>query len=339
MERMPLLSVIVPVYNTKEYLSRCMESLTHQKCTGIEILLVDDGSQDGSGALCDSYAQREENVIVIHQENQGLGFARNAGLNAARGQYVTFLDSDDYVDEDMYACLIGKMISEGADAAFCDFCHVKKDGTRIGKEATIREGVYSGAELAAAMLGAAPQSKADFDFDMSVCKGVYSRKVIEENNIRFCSERKTICEDLIFNLAYLSKAADVVYIKKSFYYYCENEGSLTHRYIAGRLCKEKQLYEQVLAAAQWLTEQQRLRFHRLFLARVRMTIRQEVFRSQKTAFGEQLKAIRGIAEDDLVQAVIRGYPIGQNPIKLRVFHTFLKRRWVLGMYILIRLNG
>jgi hypothetical protein len=232
-----------------------------------------------------------------------------------------------------------QILSQKVDAAFCDFCHVKKDGTQISVQSPIPEGVYTAEELAVAMLGAEPEAKTDFNFELSVCKSVYSRKIIEENHARFCSERKTISEDLIFNLEYLSAAVAVVYVKKGLYYYCENTGSLTRRYMDDRLCKEKQLYDQVRGTARWHTEQQLLRLHRLFLGRIRMTIRQEVFRSPKKAFGKQLQAIRDIAEDEWVQAVIQGYPIKRNPIKLRVFHTFLKRKWALGMYILIRLNG
>lgn len=340
MEKQPLLSVIVPVYNTGKYLSRCMDSLKRQVYGNLEIILVDDGSKDESGALCDRYAAEERNVIVLHKENQGLGYARNSGLDAAHGEYVTFLDSDDYVDENMYSHMIAEMATQNTETAFCDFCHVKSDGTKVLSESAIRAGAYTGFELAASMLGAAPEAGSDFDFDMSVCKGIYSRKIIEENNIRFCSERKTICEDLIFNLEYLPKAASVVYVKRSFYYYCENAGSLTHRYITDRLQKEKQLYEQVMfVAGVWLDDRQRQHFDRLFLARIRMTIRQEVFRDGEKSLRAKLMEIKEITKDATVRSVIEQYPLERNPIKLRIFHTFLKRNCILGMYLLIKLNG
>lgn len=339
MEKQPLLSVIVPVYNTGDFLPRCMDSLKRQVYGNLEIILVDDGSKDESGALCDQYAAGEGNVTVLHKENQGLGYARNSGLDVARGEYVTFLDSDDYVDQDMYSSLISAMIAENAQAAFCDFCHVRSDGAKVVSASAINEGVYTGLELAACMLGAAPESKTDCDFDMSVCKGVYSRKIIGQYNIRFCSERKTICEDLIFNMEYLPKVANAVYVKKGFYYYCENAGSLTHRYIMDRLRKEKALYEQVITVTDEWLDKQRLRLDRLFLARIRMTIRQEVFRGKDIPLCSKLKEIERIAEDTTVRAVIESYPVRRNTLKLRVFHTFLKCKCILGMYILIKLNG
>lgn len=97
-----MISVIVPVYNTKAYLGRCVDSLLRQTYRDLEIILVDDGSTDGSGELCDSYAAGDERVRVFHKENGGSSSARNLGLDKAAGEYVGFVDSDDYVDPDMY---------------------------------------------------------------------------------------------------------------------------------------------------------------------------------------------------------------------------------------------
>ena len=98
----PKVSIIVPVYNVEKYLVRCMESLLNQTLKEIEIILVDDGSPDNCPQMCDEYARRDSRVKVIHKSNAGLGYARNSGLDVAVGEYIAFVDSDDYVDTSMY---------------------------------------------------------------------------------------------------------------------------------------------------------------------------------------------------------------------------------------------
>ena len=106
MEKNPLISVIVPIYDVESYLPKCVESVLRQTYTNLEIILVDDGSPDNSGKICDDFAARDPRVRVIHKENGGLSSARNAGLDAAHGEYITFLDSDDWIAEDAYEHLL-----------------------------------------------------------------------------------------------------------------------------------------------------------------------------------------------------------------------------------------
>lgn len=106
---MEIISVIVPAYNVKMYLERCMNSIIHQTYQALEIILVDDGSTDGTGELCDEIAKRDARIIVIHKENGGLADARNAGLEIASGAFVSFIDSDDYIETDMYESMIAEM--------------------------------------------------------------------------------------------------------------------------------------------------------------------------------------------------------------------------------------
>lgn len=106
MEQEILLSVIIPVYNVEEYLPRCLESVLNQTYSNLEILLVDDGTPDSSGQICDAYAARDSRIRVIHKENGGLSSARNAGLDAATGEYIAFLDSDDWIEPETYETLL-----------------------------------------------------------------------------------------------------------------------------------------------------------------------------------------------------------------------------------------
>ncbi len=121
------ISIIVPVYNVEKYLEKCVDSILKQTFTDFELILVDDGSPDNSGAICDQYAEKDARVKVIHKENGGLSSARNAGIDVARGKYLGFIDSDDYIAEDMYALLYNNIVKEEADMSICGIYDVYKD--------------------------------------------------------------------------------------------------------------------------------------------------------------------------------------------------------------------
>lgn len=123
------ISVIVPVYNVRDYLGQCVESLTAQTYEALEIILIDDGSTDSSGALCDALAERDGRIRVIHQKNGGAANAKNAGLRAATGTYLAFADSDDFVEPDAYAFMVTRLEESGADVICCGYRNVFTDGT------------------------------------------------------------------------------------------------------------------------------------------------------------------------------------------------------------------
>ena len=114
MDPKPMISVIVPVYNVESYLARCVDSILTQTYQNLEVILVDDGSKDNSGVICDDYARRDSRVNVIHKENGGLSSARNAGIEAAGGEYLAFVDSDDWIEPDAYERLLSAMQKHAA---------------------------------------------------------------------------------------------------------------------------------------------------------------------------------------------------------------------------------
>lgn len=126
-EKNPLISVVVPVYKVEKYLDRCVESLVAQTYTNLEIILVDDGSPDSCPALCDAWAEKDPRIVVVHKPNGGLSDARNAGIAAAHGQYIGFVDSDDYVSTDMYEALYSQLVETGADISICGVADVYAD--------------------------------------------------------------------------------------------------------------------------------------------------------------------------------------------------------------------
>ena len=124
----PLLSIIVPVYKVENYLQKCIDSILAQTFTDFELILVEDGSPDGCPALCDAAAAKDARIRVLHQKNGGLSAARNAGLDVARGEWIGFVDSDDYIAPEMYETLYKAVQSTGADLALCDYAEVDETG-------------------------------------------------------------------------------------------------------------------------------------------------------------------------------------------------------------------
>ncbi len=139
MKESPLISVIVPVYRVEQYLDRCLRSITEQTYRNLEIILVDDGSPDNSGAICDAWAAKDHRIQVVHKQNAGAGAARNTGLDLAAGDIISMIDSDDYLEVHMYEHLLGLM-TEDVDIAECDICWTEQDDLKMddGSAADVR---------------------------------------------------------------------------------------------------------------------------------------------------------------------------------------------------------
>lgn len=143
------ISVIVPVYNVEKYIDRCICSILNQSYQEIEVLLIDDGSTDHSGEICEMYAKRDCRIIVHHKENEGLSEARNVGMRLASGMYIVFIDSDDYIEQDMLETLYYRMQKDKSDLAICNFSYVNEEGhpeIELNKDMPIKDEVISGAE-------------------------------------------------------------------------------------------------------------------------------------------------------------------------------------------------
>lgn len=139
---MPELSIIVPVYKVEKYLPRCIDSILVQTFGDFELILIDDGSPDGCGRICDEYARKDKRIVVIHQKNMGVSAARNAGLDIARGRYIGFVDSDDWIEPQMYEVMMDAIRENGADMAVCGVRYADEDG-KFTRADRLSEGVYS----------------------------------------------------------------------------------------------------------------------------------------------------------------------------------------------------
>jgi glycosyltransferase involved in cell wall biosynthesis len=241
---MSFFSIIVPVYNVEDWIGRCLDSILADRCTDMELILVDDGSTDRSGGICDRYAASHTNVKVIHKENGGLASARNAGIEAASGEWVAFIDSDDWVDRDCFDRvreLLARLEGEELDIVKFGFRRISGDESREFLPC-VPEGAYDRGRVLSELLPVAFGSGRISDstihtFILSACAHIYRRDLLTRTGIRFVSEREVGSEDFLFLYSLFIRASGVYVTHSVWYNYEMREGSLTGKYREG-------LYEQ-----------------------------------------------------------------------------------------------
>ena len=215
----PMVSIIVPIYNAEQYLRRCVDSILNQEYTDYELLLVNDGSTDASGDICEEYGDRDPRVIVIQKENTGVSDSRNRALDRARGKYLQFLDSDDWITPDATRLFVRAAEEYGCDMVISDFYRVV--GERLSTKGDIEEeGVLTREEFAAHMM----ENPADFYYGVLWNK-LYRRDIVEEHNLRMDTDINW-CEDFMFNLEYIRYAKVFYALHAPIYYYVKRKGSL-----------------------------------------------------------------------------------------------------------------
>ena len=231
---MPVVSIIVPVYKVEPYLARCVESLRNQTLKDIEIILVDDGSPDNCPRMCDEFAKADPRIRVIHKENGGLSSARNAGLRAAQGQYIGFVDSDDTVDPDMYQNMLEIAQREQVDFVMSDYLRIPASGKPFLKTLEILPGRYDKDAIRNKIF---PQlimgENVDYGPLLSVWHCLYRADFLIGNSI-FFDEKVRWSEDNIFS-AIVGYYADSFYYMKGqgLYHYHQNPGTITTSYRKG----------------------------------------------------------------------------------------------------------
>lgn len=217
------LSIIVPVYNVEKYLERCIKSLLNQTMDKIEIILVNDGSTDGSTYICKKYKKLSNKIKYIESENKGCSHARNLGIKKSIGKYLMFVDSDDYVELDYCLLMYEKIEKEELDLVQCDFKIVDKEGLELKKESK-----------------KIPTDTKNFLIENNECGYIWNKifksKIIKKNNLKF-PEKSHMYEDMIFVFKYCIHVEKISLIDKKIYYYVQNEKSVMNT------ITEKRIYD------------------------------------------------------------------------------------------------
>lgn len=224
---MKLLSIIVPTYNVRLYVGECVQSLLHQDYKNFEIIIVDDGSNDGSSEICDSLQRLDSRVKVIHQKNAGLSSARNSGLKVATGDYISFIDSDDLVSPTMFTELIDSLEKNNADVAICNF------------EVFNRENRYKGTRYIDEVIDYSKDNQVKFfgaALDSS-CNRVYRSEPIKKNGIYFEHKNVVAQEDFWFLVRLFCHISRIVTVSSGNYLYRERGSSISKSHTDGDITR------------------------------------------------------------------------------------------------------
>lgn len=330
-------SIIIPVYNVEPYLDQCVQSVLSQTLKEIEVILVDDGSPDGCPAMCDAYAQQDNRVKVIHKKNGGLGFARNSGLDVATGEYVAFVDSDDFIAPNMMEVLYNTAIQYGADevrSGVIFYENGKKTLRHDVDKITVFQGKEEVKRFVFDYLGPAPEEYRDSKYLMSVWLALHSRKVIEENHIRFTSERQTLSEDLVFGIEVFPKMDCVVCVPDCFYYYRKNPQSLTHHFSWEKYKRQEVMFKAVKERLDTVYSKEEYwpYFLRLKFRYMRNYISQSF--SLDGNLLERKRLMNAMLQDEMWHDLFSEYPYSRLP-KLKRIYFFLAKHKMTNLLFIV----
>lgn len=214
-----LITIVVPVYKVERYLEKCVESVLKQTYSNLEIILVDDGSPDNCGKICDSYAALDNRVVVIHKENGGLSDARNVAIDIAKGQYIAFVDSDDYVHEQYISYLYELLLDNCADISICEFDHMTEEGIRINHPlSNKKQMILNQKEALSTLLMQRP-------FSNSASGKLFKTSAFAD--IRF--PKGKLYEDTATVYRLFFKAERIAFGARPLYYYIAHKGSISKR--------------------------------------------------------------------------------------------------------------
>ena len=346
----PKVSIIVPVYNTEKYLKRCLDSLVKQTLEDLEIVIVDDGSKEPCALLCDELARMDPRIKVVHKMNGGLGFARNTGIDAASGQYIGFVDSDDYIEPEMYEMLYDAATRYKADLAISGICFVggntfSKEEDYLPKsyfeEDTVfeKEGLQ---KLLLGVVGALPHEPDDSRYGVSVCKNIFRNELLQEKGIRFLSERKILSEDTLFMVDFIKQADCAVGVPGAWYCYCRNEDSLSKSYSSTRFERSvvflKELENNIADVVSG--ESYQIYLDRLTQGFGRVLCSQEIVhaKDKKIPYSALRKQLKAICTHEKIKGVLKSYPWYRLPVKQAAFAFAMKYRLYFLQKIMVLLR-
>ena len=332
----PKVSVIVPVYNTEKYLERCLDSLANQTLKEIEIIIVDDGSKDACALLCDEFSKKDSRIRVVHKKNGGLGFARNSGIEVATGEYVGFVDSDDYIEPSMYENLYGAAVRYQAELVLSGINFVggntfSQEGDYVSKNYFKQEKLFEKEEIKTLLLGvvgALPNEPDDSRYGVSVCKNIFKRTLLGAGKVEFLSEREILSEDTLFMVDYIKALTRAVGIPGAYYCYCRNDDSISKSYNSQRFEKsivflkelEKRIEDRVCK------EEYKIYLERLTQGFGRVLCSQEIVhaREEKIKFSVLRRRLKEICTKDEIRDVLQSYPWYRLPVKQAAFAFAMK---------------
>ena len=313
---MPEVSVIVPVYNAEKYLAECVESILNQTIQDLELILVDDGSTDSSPAMCDAFAQQDSRVKVIHKPNGRASSARNAGMRAAMGEYIAFVDSDDWIDPDMYE----KMLAQGADVCLCDYVRFLGDSQYPFTQANVQGGFYDRDQMILHIFPHLVIDGVEYPITISNWAMLIKRSIVTENKLSY-REDILVSEDAPFGSEVLYCANSFAYLKDSyFYHYRMTEGSASKSYKSwwwDSFLRINEETEKFFAGRSDYDFTQQIKSNMFYLARAEIYY---IMHDQTLSRQEQNRKIKDVMRHPRVARMMNGYDTKGLRLPFKLLH-------------------
>lgn len=329
MSQQPMVSVIVPVYKVEKYLSECIESILNQTYVDFELILVDDGSPDRCGEICDEYAWKDSRVKVIHKENGGVSRARNTGIHAAQGKYIMFVDSDDYIERNSIEIMMGSC-GEEIDMVSSSIRYVYPDSTR-NKDCPLPDVCL---KIPGELNGSYEQIANNFGFSAIYSK-LYKREILLKKEIFFATDF-SILEDGTFVYSYLKECRRCAFFKDVLYNYRQSEDeSLMKRFNKNADMALKEYYNRSKWVKEILDEQNKKQFD-YRIASLFLSFALQIYRRSALGFSEKYRLLKRYAAAG--KTVVCDYILNRFSVKHRLLLHLLLSNNTAAAHFLLSLN-
>ncbi len=319
---MPKVSVIVPVYNAEKYLQECVDSILNQTLSDLELILVDDGSTDSSPALCDHYVAQDARVKVIHKPNGRAASARNAGLRTAMGEYVAFVDSDDWISPDMYE----KMLQAGADVTLCDYVRFQGEKGFPFTQPNVAAGFYNKSQIREKIYPHLVMDGIEYPITISNWAMLIKRDIIVKNHLSY-REDILISEDAPFGSEVLYCADSFAYLKgERFYHYRMTEGSASKTYKPwwwDSSLKINEETESFFSKCEDYDFTQQIKSNMFYLARAEICY---ILCNRKLSRKEQDKKVQTVMDHPRVVRMMKDFDVSPYPIQFKMLYMSIRYR-------------
>ena len=338
-------SVIVPVYNTKQYLEKCVESIINQTYKNLEIILVDDGSNDGSSDICDELAARDDRIRVIHKENGGAASARNLGLDEADGSYLMFIDADDWIDGETVQTLVERICETSADVVRFNYVREFPDKQLSKKNTFLKEGLVTDGEcrkVRRQILGLVGEELAhpeNMNFLASCGFNIYNKSVVLESGARFVPLSETgSFNDGLFNFTVFGSVKSFDFIDRPFYHYRKtNSGAATANYRKNYLSRQLVLFDKL--ESELNKSEDSKYFHQAFNNRIVFSSMEGALNAMrnKAGFRARYREIKAFLKNERFKAAYRTFSLKTLGLKWKIYFFFIKHSMPLFAYAMTKM--
>ena len=333
-------SIIIPVYNVLKYLPECVSSVLQQSFSDYEIILVDDESPDRVPEMCDEWAKKDDRIKVLHKKNGGLGYARNSGLELATGEYVTFHDSDDFVELETYETVYNVAKEKDLDVCYFKYRRFMDDGTRVEMNTDPNEHYYRGKDQVDVymlnILGKDYTKSGPSSVSMSSCMGIFRLSAIKSSGVLFPSERDVASEDLMFHIRMLPHMNSIGVLPKVFYNYYINSASITATFNEGKYQRMmkllKMVKDELLQTHSW--SEIKNHYYTQQLRIIKIVLKYES--KANTTLKERLSRINRHIEEPIFAELYNDEVVKLYPRIDATIVSFMKRKWTLPLMLIYR---